>query len=328
MRPAWQRYGGAIALTLLVVAVRHTLDPWWGHHHNRHLVFLPTVMIAAWFGGVGPGLVATLLSAVALDVFWSDTPTGTWHLPSSDLVLYIALCIAISRLIDSLQRARARADSATRSRERVLEIVAHDLRSPLNAIKITSSTIEQAEPELRPKLGRIERAVARMENLIRDLVDTTRIEHGQLVVQSRTEPVAPILREAVDLFSSAAHEKSVSLEADGVREEATVCCDRERILQVLSNFVGNAMKHTPRGGRIRVTAEERREAFQFAVADTGDGIRAEDLPHVFEQYWKGGNGGTGLGLFIAQSIVSAHGGRIWVESKPAAGATFYFTLPR
>src|SRR5882672_7411913 len=188
MRPAWQRYGGAIALTIVVVAGRRALDPYWGHSHNRHLVFLPTVMAAVWFGGFGPGLIATALTTAALYFFWSDAP-GLWHLPSSDLVLFSLIGVAICRIIDSLERARTRGDTAMRSRARVLEIVAHDLRNPLNAIKTTSVSLVRAIPAVQTKLERIDRAVARMENLIRDLLDTTRIEHGELAMSTQVEPV-------------------------------------------------------------------------------------------------------------------------------------------
>jgi signal transduction histidine kinase len=328
MRPAWQRYGGVIVLTLLVAMGRHALNPWWGEHHNRHLVFLPTVMVAAWFGGFWPGVLSTALSSVALYFFWADSGQSLWHAPSSDLLLFAAIGVAVCRLIDSLQRARARADAATRSREHVLQIVAHDLKNPLNAVKITAAAVARAAPEVEPKLERIERAVVRMESLIQDLVDTTRIEHGELMVSAHTEPVASLIQETIELFSSAAQERGITLEAKSAVDGATVNCDRERILQVLSNFVGNALKYTTPGGRIDVTAEERPDAFQFSVADTGRGISPEHLPHIFDQYWKHDSGGTGLGLFIARSIVLTHGGRIWVDSQPGHGATFCFTLPR
>jgi signal transduction histidine kinase len=328
MRPAWHRYGGVLVLTLFVVIGRYALNPWWGEHHNRHLVFLPTVMVAAWFGGFWPGVLASALSSVALYFFWPDAGQSLWYAPSSDLVLFAAVSVAVCRLIDSLQRARAHADAATRSREHVLQIVAHDLKNPLNAVKMTTASVARAVPEVEPKLERIDRAVLRMESLIQDLVDTTRIERGELTVSPHAEAVAPLIQEAIELFSSAAQERGVTLEAKGAAEGARVNCDRERILQVLSNFVGNALKYTKSGGRIDVTAEERPDAFQFSVADTGRGIDAEHLPHIFDQYWKLDSGGTGLGLFIARSIVLAHGGRIWVDSRPEHGATFYFTLPR
>jgi signal transduction histidine kinase len=107
---------------------------------------------------------------------------------------------------------------------------------------------------------------------------------------------------------------------------AIVQADRDRVMQVLGNLVGNALKFTAPGGRVTLSARCEGDAVVFAVADTGTGIAAEDLPHVFEQYWKHDQQGTGLGLFIARSVVQAHRGRMWVTSKPGAGSTFFFTL--
>ena len=110
----------------------------------------------------------------------------------------------------------------------------------------------------------------------------------------------------------------------------TVLCDRERILQVLGNLVGNAIKFTPNGGTITVHAEPAEGHVLVSVADTGPGIPDEYVPHIFERYWKGkreGRSGTGLGLYIAKGIVDAHGGRIWLESKVGVGSTFFFTIP-
>ena len=97
--------------------------------------------------------------------------------------------------------------------------------------------------------------------------------------------------------------------------------DRDRIMQVLGNLIGNALKFTPPGGRVTLSARQQTDAVTFSVADTGSGIAAEDVPHVFEQYWKHDDKGTGLGLFIARSVVQAHHGRIWVESTPGVGST-------
>jgi signal transduction histidine kinase len=105
-----------------------------------------------------------------------------------------------------------------------------------------------------------------------------------------------------------------------------VQADRDRVIQVLGNLVGNALKFTAPGGRVTLSCLRQGDAAVFSVADTGSGIEAADLPHVFEQYWKHDQRGTGLGLFIARAVVEAHHGRIWVESKPAAGSTFFFTL--
>jgi len=323
----WQRYLVAITLTVVVVVGRLALNPWWGVQQNRHLVLLPTVMLAAWLGGFRPGVVSALLGTLALQLLWSQTP-GLFHVPRADEVLFLGLSLVVCGLVSSLQAARARADSATQSRERVLEIVAHDLRSPLTAIKALGESIAIVNPGLRPKLQMIDRAVGRMDRLISQLVDATRIGHGELTVTTRPEPVGPMVAETVDLHAQTASARKITLEAADVCATTLVQADRDRVMQVLSNLVGNAVKFTSAGGRVTLGAGRGSDgqSVLFSVTDTGSGIEAEDLPHVFEQYWKHDKQGTGLGLFIARSVVQAHHGRIWVESKPKVGTTFFFTL--
>ena len=326
MRPAWQRYLAAIALTLVVVAGRWALNPWWGVQANRHLLLLPTVTLAAWLGGFRPGVVSALLSTLALQVLWSKKP-GLLHVPTADELVFLGFCVVICVLVSSLQVARARADVATRSRERVLEIVAHDLRSPLTAIKALAESVARANPTIAPRLDKIDRAVGRMDRLISQLIDATRIGHGELTVATRPEPVGAIVDETVDLYATTARDRDIVLEAKDLPAGAVVQVDRDRIMQVLGNLIGNALKFTPPGGRVTLSARQQTDAVTFSVADTGSGITPEDLPHVFEQYWKHDDKGTGLGLFIARNVVQAHHGRIWAESTPGAGTTFFFTLP-
>jgi two-component system, sensor histidine kinase and response regulator len=138
--PAWARYVAAIALTVAVVAGRLALDPWWGQHQNRHLVFLPTAMLAAWLGGFGPGVISSVLCTLAIDYFWTEPRQVLFH-PSFELILFLLVAVAMARLIESLHRARGRADAARDSREQVLAIVAHDLRSPLTTIKASTTLI-------------------------------------------------------------------------------------------------------------------------------------------------------------------------------------------
>ena len=325
MRPAWQRYLVAIALTLVVLG-RLALNPWWGVQQNRHLVLLPTVMLATWLGGFRPGVVSALLSALALQLLWSKEP-GLLHPPAMDVVLFLGFSLVICGVVRSLELARARADTVTRSHEHVLEIVAHDLRSPLTAIKALGESIARGNPAIRPRLEKIDRAADRMDRLIGQLIDATRIGHGELAVSARPEPACSMVTETVDLYSTAAREREVVLEATELPAGVGVLADRDRIMQVLGNLIGNALKFTAPGGRVTLGLQRGTDAVTFSVADTGSGIAAEDLPHVFEQYWKHDAQGTGLGLFIARSVVHAHHGRIWVESDPGAGTTFLFTLP-
>ena len=329
-RPAWLRYGAAVVLTCLVVIGRIALDPWWGHQHNRHLVFLPMVMLAAWYGGFGPGVVSAVLSTAALGYFWSDTtrePIGTSIV---ELALFFAIGVAVSAMVETLHRARARAEAVMRSRERVMEIVAHDLRNPLGAIKITAEAMlrDSAPEQVRRPVERIVRAASRMDSLIGDLVDVTGIEHESLAVTRTREAVEPIVRETAELFMPRAEQRHITLEVNAPPGDLRITADRTRVIQLLGNLIGNALKFTPEGGRVTLRVSAQAEEVRFEVADTGPGISPEDIPHIFEQYWKGNGQGTGLGLFIAQSIVHAHGGELRVKTTLGAGATFFFNLPR
>jgi signal transduction histidine kinase len=328
-RPAWQRYGAAVVLTCLVVAGRVGLDPVWGHQHNRHLFFIPMVMVAAWLGGLGPGVVSAGLSTAALGYFWMNAREPV-AVATVELVLFFAIGVALSAMVESLHRARARSEAAVRSRERVMEIVAHDLRNPLSAIRMSAEALlrDVAGEQDRRHVDRIARAVARMNNLIGDLVDITGIEHETLAVTRTREAVAPIVRETAEAFLPRAQQRRITLDVESAPSDLAIAADRARIVQLLGNLVGNALKFTPEGGRValRVAAQDRE--VRFEVADSGPGIAPENVPHIFEQYWKGDSEGTGLGLFIARSIAHAHRGELGVKTAPGAGATFVFTLPR
>jgi signal transduction histidine kinase len=137
-----------------------------------------------------------------------------------------------------------------------------------------------------------------------------------------------MIKDSVEMLAPVASDKGLVLVAEVPATDVRIVCDRERVLQVLSNFIGNALKFTSEGGTITVSAREREGEARFSVTDSGCGIAAEQLPHIFDRYWqaKGARDGIGLGLSIAKGIVDAHGGRIWVESKIDQGTTFYFTL--
>ena len=229
---------------------------------------------------------------------------------------------------------RARSDQAVAHRDDFLGMVAHDVRNLLNLVVLSLELLRPAEEAARPPASapaeRIRRYVARMNRLIGDLVDVTSIEGGKLALTPVEGDAVSLVAEAVESFQPAALEKGVSLSADTPAGPALAAFDHDRMLQVLANLIGNAIKFTAAGGRVGVRVEEARGTLRFCVTDTGVGIPAPSLEAIFERFWQVGDDdrrGQGLGLYISKSIVEAHGGRIWAESEAGKGTKVCFTVP-
>ena len=228
--------------------------------------------------------------------------------------------------------AREAASKALAARDEVMGIVAHDLRNPLGTITLNAALLQQTatSERARQQAESIGNVATRMEYLIRTMLDVTTMEAGKFTVSPAACTAHGLLHETETMFEPLATSKQIRLEVTECAPDLAVDAERERILQVLSNLVGNALKFTARGGRVTLSAAREGATVRFAVVDTGPGIPRENLSRVFDRFWKKdspGKKGTGLGLFIAKGIVEAHRGRIWVESDPGDGAKFYFTLP-
>jgi PAS domain S-box-containing protein len=269
-----------------------------------------------------------LLGAMA---FVSSTPSRVYGAAdvrlAEELAQRAALSIENARLYRTAQRA-------TQARDEVLGVVAHDLRNPLGTILMQAALLRAKGPEADRQSRAtevIERAATRMKRLIEDLLDVTRMEAGRLPIEPAPLPAREVVIESVQSQESLVTSASLELRLDVAPDLAEVWADRDRLLQLFENLIGNAVKFTEPGGRVTVGATPRDGEVLFWVADTGVGISAEDLPHLFDRFWqarKAGRQGAGLGLPIVKGIVEAHGGRIWVESTPGHGSTFYFTIPR
>jgi signal transduction histidine kinase/DNA-binding NarL/FixJ family response regulator len=237
------------------------------------------------------------------------------------------------RVIVAVEHAQLYHDAlqATRARDEILGVVAHDLRNPLSTVRMAAQLLaDDVAPAHRKPLDMLLRTTDRMNQLIQDLLEVTRMESGKLALELHTEGVAPVLREAAAMLTPLADARSITFEAQLAEDLPRVPLDSARVLQVISNLVGNALKITPAGGRVRLGAQAAGAEVRISVADTGPGIPADQIPRVFGRFWQAGKSdrrGIGLGLSIARGIVEAHGGRIWVESVEGEGATFYFTLP-
>jgi PAS domain S-box-containing protein len=244
-----------------------------------------------------------------------------------DLAQRVAMALENARLFSV-------AAKAVRSRDEVLSVVAHDLRGPLGAVALVASTLVRPQDErrdpMRKAAERIERSVASANHLIEDLLDITRIEQARgIAIAPKPAPVDKLVKEAAEMLGSAAAEADIELEVTVAGDAGLACADEPRIVQVLVNLIGNALKFTPRGGRVRVAADRVGSELQCSVTDTGPGVPAEQLAHLFDRFWQAQRAdrrGIGLGLAIAKGIVEAHGGRIWAQSEGGRGSRFVFTL--
>jgi PAS domain S-box-containing protein len=238
-----------------------------------------------------------------------------------------ALAIDNGRLYQTAVRA-------TCLRDETLGVVAHDLRNPLSAIMIESAVLRRRgpDPERRnlESVDAISLAANRMNRLIQDLLDVTLIESGQLGLQRKPLSIRQLVSEAIETQRPLAAASGLDVRVDLTDDLPQITADRHRLLQVLENLIGNALKFTPPGGHITIGAASRGAEALFRVVDNGCGIAPSDAPHVFDRFWqakKGRSEGAGLGLPIARGIVEAHAGRIWVESLPGGGTSFFFTIP-
>jgi PAS domain S-box-containing protein len=238
-----------------------------------------------------------------------------------------ALAVENARLYEAARRA-------TRARDDMLGVVSHDLRNPIHSIYMGGSFLLDLLPTEGHDLERtqaavIKRAAERANRLIQDLLDMTHIESGRLSIDIRPHEAASLVDEAVEQARMQATEQKITLGRGDV-DDAIAHVDRDRVLQLLGNLVGNALKFTPRGGRVTVSARARPDGLHFSVADTGPGVPAEHVPHLFDRYWQANRKdrrGVGLGLSIVKGIAEAHGGEVRVDTKQGEGSTFTLVLP-
>jgi signal transduction histidine kinase len=238
----------------------------------------------------------------------------------------------LGRERDRLRRAVDRAEAAVRTRDDVLAVVSHDLRNPLNRVVMASDLLELPLSEERKaeQIQVIRRAAKAMDRLISDLLDVSAIEAGRLTVELEPLALGSLIEEGRRMFDEQAARMKQRLDCEISGTLPPVRGDRHRLLQVLSNLVGNAVKFTPEGGAIGLHAKAAADEVVVTVQDTGPGIPERDLPHIFDRFWHAGRqrrGGAGLGLAIVKGVLEAHRGRVWAESVPGRGATFAFALP-
>jgi len=252
-----------------------------------------------------------------------------------DLVLATDVALRAAIALDNARLYRD-ATQATRARDDVLAVVSHDLRNPLNAVQMSATFLLDllatpgTTPPFEQQLKAINRAATRANRLIGDLLDVSRIEAGTLAVERSPLEADKVLAESVEDQRGLATEKGLTIKCHWEGEPARIAGDKERISQVFSNLIGNAIKFTPSDEEIDVGGEKKGDFAEFVVVDTGPGITPEHLPHLFDRFWQANSAtktGAGLGLSIAKGIVEAHGGTLRAESDVGHGTKFIFTIP-
>jgi signal transduction histidine kinase len=361
LRSALRRYALAIAATTVALVATHFLRRY--GPAPSFLFFVPAVALSAWYGGVGPSAVATVLSLLVIDLDFFE-PGGSLSITrveGTEIVAFLIVAATITATMAALHHAKALAESRARelarlntevarsydaererrhvaelvaqAREEVLGVVAHDLRNPLNVIISSTDLLlhEDLDRARRTELLEVAlRAGRRMNRLIGDLLDTVRLHAGKLTLDLENVYVATIFKDADDMFSPLAKKRQIRIEIVSPGDGLAVRADPLRVSQVLGNILGNALKFTPEHGRIALRASRIGDQVEIDVTDSGPGIGASDLAHLFDNFWqaqRNDNRGVGLGLAIAKSVVEAHGGRIWCDSTVGRGTTFSFTLP-
>lgn len=232
---------------------------------------------------------------------------------------------------------RGRSDDALAHRDDFLGMVSHDLRNLLNNVNLNAiylggkaSGTEEGQRTIEG-MRRIRAAVAHMDSIIKDLIDVVSIDAGKLAINPTQGNAAVLLTEAVEAFAIAAAQKDISLSAQASEQALSAYFDHQRMSQVLANCLSNAIKFTPRGGRIELRGASIGDDIRLSVSDTGPGIPMALQNAVFERFWQVGANdqrGLGLGLYISRCIVTGHHGKIWFDVGTGGGSTIHCSIPR
>jgi signal transduction histidine kinase len=216
--------------------------------------------------------------------------------------------------------------------------IGHDLRTPLAAIRVIVEALADGVVEdpatVERYLRTAQHQIGSLSSLLDDLFDIAQIDAGGLRLDRQPNSMCDLISDTIEAFTALAEHRGVTLEGSATPDVDPVLMDVQQVGRVLSNLLDNALRHTPEGGTVQMTASTMPDNVQVEISDTGEGISEEDLPHVFERFYRGeksrsrATGGAGLGLAIAAGIVEAHGGQIGVESTVGRGTRIWFTLPR
>lgn len=295
------------------------------------LAALLAAMLVSWFVSrqvVTPILGMMQASQRIAEGHYDERVLVPVQLEPDDLDELEGLAVRFNQMADKLDQTEA-------MRRQLIGDVAHELRTPLTVIKGTmEGLMDGVLPAENQTYQQIHQEVDRLQRLVADLQELSRVESGAVPLNLQPIPVERLVKTVTDRLGRLFTDKGVRLSTALPEHLPAVLGDEDRLIQVLVNIVGNALKYTPEGGQVEITARQQAGSVLLTVKDTGVGIAAEHLPHVFTRFYRvdksraRASGGSGIGLTIARSIVEAHGGKIWVESAGSGkGSTFTFTLP-
>jgi two-component system OmpR family sensor kinase/two-component system sensor histidine kinase BaeS len=319
-----------------------------GRLEQQFLARMRSILIVGAALAVALGLVLGVLLSRSLTAPLQRLATAARAVATGDLEQRVkvegsAEMVEVAQAFNEMTTALGESE---RQRQNMVADVAHELRTPLTVIQGNLRAIlDNVYPLDKAEISRLYGETRLLSRLVDDLRQLAEADAGQLRLNLRSTDVAQIIESTIDNLASAAKDQEVTLSAQLQDDLPSVQADRDRLAQVLRNLLANALRHTPPRGSVSVMASTKEDAVEIAVADTGEGIAPEDLPHVFERFWRAdaarariersGSGdsderlvnGSGLGLSVAQSLVEAQGGRIWAESTVGQGSIFRFTLP-
>jgi signal transduction histidine kinase len=327
------RYGVAVLAVTVALALAGLLPP---REPYPALLFCAAVMASAWYGGLGPGLLATALSALALDFFFLP-PVNSLRVGRAEGVC-LGVFVLVAFLISSLnaaQRGRTAAQQQPdRRKDQFLAAVAHELRTPVAAASNALHVLRLQRPDpvaAEPTLEILARQVRHMGRLVDDLLEASRIGRGGFRLCKKPVELASVVTQAAEAarpFLDARHHRlEVSLPPESVRLDA----DPTRLEQILVNLLTNAAKYTAPGGKIQLAAERGRGEVRLRVRDNGRGLEPVLLPRLFDLFARaeeGSEGGLGIGLHLVRRLAEVHGGTVTAQSDgPGLGSEFLVRLP-
>lgn len=323
-----QRYGFVILVSFIFSFIKEALVATLGI--NAPFLFsLFVVILSAWFGGFGPGILATLLSGVITYFFYLEpkyTMLGQENIPN---VIVIFLFFLEGFFISMMSEAHRRSDI---QKSEFIGVISHELKNPLTSMKGYAEIIQRlarkkGEAKLADFAIRMNQQIKHVTEMINEMLDISKIETGRLTYQDELFNITELVKEIVNDQQVTTKIHKINFSRKG---NALIAADRYRIGQVITNLISNAIKYSPEAEKINVKVENKSKGTVISVQDFGPGISKEDQEKLFRPFFRAkgtqSTKGTGIGLFISNQIVERHKGKLWVNSKVGKGTVFYLWL--